>query len=139
MFNKILKLGLKKGRIRKIICQRLLRFFYQTEIGLHAKIGENVNFAHKGFGCVISNGATIGKGTWIEANVVIGQTEKSNGVAPKIGENVYIGAGAILLGDITIGDGAKIAAGSVVITNVDNDVTVAGVPAKPIVKKKEKL
>ncbi|WP_443741752.1 serine O-acetyltransferase, partial [Tractidigestivibacter sp.] len=48
------------------------------------------------------------------------------------GNNVMVGAGAIVLGNITIGDNAKVAAGSVVVHDVPRDVTVAGVPAKVV-------
>ena len=51
---------------------------------------------------------------------------------PTLGNNVMVGAGAIVLGNITIGDNAKVAAGSVVVHDVPRDVTVAGVPAKVV-------
>ena len=50
--------------------------------------------------------------------------------APVIGSNVYIGAGAKVLGDITVGDGARIGANAVVLSNVPPQCTVVGIPAQ---------
>jgi serine O-acetyltransferase len=54
--------------------------------------------------------------------------------APVIGDNVYLGPGAVLVGDITIGDNVSVGANSVVATSLEDGVTVLGVPAR-VVKK----
>jgi serine O-acetyltransferase len=65
--------------------------------------------------------------------VTLGGTGKQTGNRhPKIGDGVLLGTGCHVLGNIKIGVGAKVAAGSVVLENVPAHVTVAGVPAKPI-------
>jgi len=77
--------------------------------------------------------SVVGDNCSILHGVTLGGTGKSRGDRhPKIGKNVLIGAGATILGNITVGDGARIAAGSVVLKDVQPQCTVAGVPAKPI-------
>ena len=61
-----------------------------------------------------------------------GSGKESGDRHPKVGNGVLIGAGAKLLGNICIGDGAKIGAGSVVLDDVDGHTTVVGVPARPV-------
>jgi len=58
-------------------------------------------------------------------------SEMGNGV-PVIGDNVYIGCGAVILGDVDIGDGSTIGANSVVLSDVPQGATVAGVPAEVV-------
>lgn len=90
-----------------------------------------VTFMHSGLGVVIGDGVKIGENCKIYSNVVIGSRERKDGswANPVVGENVVIGTGAILLGDITIGDDAVIAAGSVVLESVPPSAMVAGNPA----------
>ena len=69
------------------------------------------------------------------AEVTLGGSGKESGDRhPKVGKNVLIGAGAKLLGNIKIGEGAKIGAGSVVLTDVPAHTTFVGVPAKQVGK-----
>jgi serine O-acetyltransferase len=99
--------------------------------------------ARIGFGIMMdhANGIVIGETAVIEDNVsmlhdvTLGGTGKTGGDRhPKIKSHVMIGAGAKVLGNITIGEGARIASGSVVLENVPPHVTVAGVPARVIGK-----
>lgn len=69
----------------------------------------------------------------IMQQVTIGQTAASLG--PKIGMNVYIGAGAKVLGEVTIGDGAQIGANAVVLIDVPANCTAVGVPARVVQSK----
>lgn len=77
-------------------------------------------------GIIIAHDAVIGKNVTIYQQVTVGH--KNNG-APKIGNNVEIGAGAKLLGNITIGNNTKIGANAVVLRNIPDGCLVAGVPA----------
>ncbi len=92
---------------------------------------EGVYVCHNGFGIVINPDTKIGKGTVIQHSVTIGVNDPKRR-APIIGENVFIGCRACVLGDITIGNNVKIGAGAVVISDVPDGCTVVGVPAKII-------
>ncbi len=82
-------------------------------------------------GLVVGETAVVGNNCSFLHAVTLGGSGKETGDRhPKIGENVLIGAGAKVLGNITVGDGSRIAAGSVVLADVPPNVTVAGVPAK---------
>jgi len=89
-----------------------------------------VYFCHKAFGVVINPGAKIGYGTYIQHGVTIGERDDiENHKAPVIGKNVYVGAHAMIIGDITVGDNAKIGAGAVVLKDVPAGTTAVGIPA----------
>jgi len=105
---------------------------FGVDINPAAKIGCGVMLDHA-TGFVMGETAVIGNDCSILQGVTLGGTGKSDEDRhPKIGERVLIGAGASILGNIEIGNGAKIAAGSVVLKPVDENCTVAGVPAKPV-------
>jgi serine O-acetyltransferase len=91
------------------------------------EIGKNTRFAHNGLGVIVHDKCTIGHDTVIQANVVIGG---KGGKAPVIGNYCYIGAGAVLLGDINIGDDAIIGANAVVTHSVPQGMIALGVPAR---------
>jgi serine O-acetyltransferase len=94
-----------------------------------AQIGRRFTIDH-GIGVVIGGTAIIGDDCLIYQNVTLGMTGKHGGKRhPTLGNGVLIGANATVLGNITIGDNARVGAGSVVVHDVPNDVTVAGVPA----------
>lgn len=82
---------------------------------------------------VVSGKARIGRNCRMHSGVNIGATDDG---APIIGDNVYIGPGAKIFGDITIGDNVKVGANSVVNQSFPSNVVIAGVPAK-IVKSSE--
>lgn len=95
-----------------------------------AQIGSGVMVDH-GSGVVIGETTVIDDDVSILQNVTLGGTGKHRGDRhPKIRSGVMIGAGATILGNIEIGSMSKVAAGSVVLTNVPSHCTVAGVPAK---------
>lgn len=85
----------------------------------------------------IINANTIGRGCIIRHNTTIGNTNELLDHVPIIGNNVNIGAGAIIIGKICIGDNVTIGAGSVVVKDVPNNCIVAGNPAKIIRYKNE--
>jgi serine O-acetyltransferase len=97
-----------------------------------AQIGRRFTIDH-GIGVVIGGTAIIGDDCLIYQNVTLGMTGKHGGKRhPTLGNGVLIGANATVLGNITIGDNARVGAGSVVVHDVPNDVTVAGVPASVV-------
>ena len=106
------------------------RFFTAVEIHPAAKIGRRFFIDH-GFGVVIGETAEVGDDVLMYQGVVLGGTSLEKGKRhPTIGNNVVIGAGAILLGPITVGEGARVGAGSVVLKDVEPHTVVVGVPAR---------
>jgi len=97
-----------------------------SEVHRDAKIAEGTQFPHLN-GVVVHQGAEIAPRCMIMQQVTLGQTGTSG--APKVGEGVYIGAGARVLGDISIGDNARIGANAVVLKDVPANATAVGVPA----------
>ena len=105
---------------------------FQCDINPNAKIGRGIFLDHA-TGFVVGETAVIDDDVSILHDVTLGGTGKENEDRhPKIRSGVMIGAGAKILGNIEIGKCARIAAGSVVIKPVPNNVTVAGVPAKVV-------
>ena len=106
----------------------------KTGIEIHpaAKIGKNLFIDH-GVGVVIGETTIIGDNCTIYQGVVLGGTGKEKGKRhPTIKNNVVIGAGSIILGNITIEDNVKIGAGAVVLENVPKNSTVVGMKARII-------
>jgi serine O-acetyltransferase len=105
---------------------------FQCDIHPAAKVGRGIFLDHA-TGLVVGETAVIGNDVSILHDVTLGGTGKDHGDRhPKIADGVLIGAGAKIIGNIEIGRCARIAAGSVVINPVPNNVTVAGVPAKVV-------
>ncbi|MBF6593353.1 MAG: serine O-acetyltransferase [Thermaceae bacterium] len=103
-----------------------------TGIEIHpgAKIGRRVVIDH-GMGIVVGETAEIGDDVLMFHGVTLGGTGFGRGKRhPTIGSNVVLGAGAKILGPITVGDGAKVGAGSVVLQNVPPGATAVGLPAR---------
>ncbi len=106
------------------------RFLTGVEIHPGAMIGRRVVIDH-GMGVVIGETAEVGDDVLIYMGVVLGGTALENVKRhPTIGNNVIIGSGAIILGPIRIGSGAKVGAGSVVVRSVPPGATVVGVPGR---------
>lgn len=134
---------------------RIARFFYKrkhfwiaryisekakrkTGIEIHpgAIIGKNLFIDH-GMGVVIGETAVIGDDVTIFHGVTLGGTGKEKGKRhPTIGNNVFIGSGSKILGNIQIGNYAKIGANAVVLTDIPDNTTVVGIPGK-IIKNNE--
>ena len=93
------------------------------------KIGKELQLVHIG-NILIHPDSTIGDRCIIQHNVTLAKNMDKNDGAPKIGDDVFIGTGAVVLGDITVGNGARIAANSLVITDVPAGATAIGVPAR---------
>lgn len=101
-------------------------------IRLHreVKIGKGFHLIHSG-NIQIHPNTVIGDYCGIQQDVTLGTAMERKG-APIIGNNVYIGKGATILGKVTIGDGVRIAANTLVIDNVPPNTTAIGVPARVI-------
>lgn len=106
----------------------------RTGIEIHpaARIAPGVFIDH-GMGVVIGETAEVGEGSVIYQGVTLGGTGKQAGKRhPTVGKNCVISAGAKVLGDISIGDYAKVGAGAVVLRDVPAHATVVGVPARVV-------
>ena len=120
---------IKLKLLARIISQ-MARFFTGIEIHPAAKIEGGVFIDH-GSGVVIGETAEVHKGTVIYQGVTLGGTGKEHGKRhPTIMENVTLSAGAKVLGGFTVGKGAKIGAGAVVLKEVPPYATVVGVPGR---------
>ena len=119
-----------KLRLLARIISQTARFFTGVEIHPAAKIEGGVFIDH-GSGVVIGETAEVHKGTVIYQGVTLGGTGKERGKRhPTIMENVTLSAGAKVLGGFTVGKGAKIGAGAVVLKEVPPYATVVGVPGR---------
>lgn len=108
------------------------RFFTGIEIHPGAKIGYGFFIDH-GMGVVIGETAVIGNNVTLFQGVTLGGTGKEKGKRhPTLGNNIVVGVGAKILGDIVIGDNVKIGANSVVLESVPPDATVVGVPGRVV-------
>jgi serine O-acetyltransferase len=105
---------------------------FQTDIHPAARIGRGIFLDHA-TGLVVGMTATIDDNVSMLQDVTLGGTGKERGDRhPKIRRGVLIGAGAKILGNIEVGECARVAAGSVVLQSVPHNTTVAGVPAKVV-------
>jgi len=130
----------KKGWI---LVPRLISYFgrFLTGIEIHpgATIGEGLFIDH-GTGIVIGETAEIGKNVTLYQGVTLGGTGKEKGKRhPTIGNNVVVASGAKVLGSFSVGDHAKIGAGSVVLKPVPAYATVVGIPGKVVLMHGKKV
>ncbi|WP_148550584.1 serine O-acetyltransferase EpsC [Paraclostridium bifermentans] len=139
--------------VHALICHRIAHHFYKykmffiarfisqvnrfiTGIEIHpgATIGSGILIDH-GMGVVIGETAEVGNRVTIYHGTTLGGTGKDSGKRhPTVGDNVVIGAGAKVLGPITIGENSKVGANAVVLKDVPPNSTVVGIPGK-IIKK----
>src|SRR5690625_3102802 len=119
--------------IARLISQ-INRFFTGIEIHPGAKIGRRFFIDH-GMGVVIGETCEIGDNVTIYQGVTLGGTGKEKGRRhPTLKDNVLVATGAKVLGSITIGEHAKIGAGSVVLKDVPEYSTVVGIPGRVVVQ-----
>ncbi|MGN1348631.1 MAG: serine O-acetyltransferase EpsC [Acutalibacteraceae bacterium] len=117
--------------IARLISQRCVR---KTNIEIHpgAQIGRRFFIDH-GTGVVIGETAVIGDDCTIYQGVTLGGTGKDKGKRhPTLGNNVMVGAGAKVLGPFKVGDNSNIAAGSVVLSEIPENSTAVGSPARVV-------
>nr|WP_242042948.1 serine O-acetyltransferase [Leptolyngbya sp. FACHB-60] len=121
------------------IISHLARFLTGIEIHPGATIGKGVFIDH-GMGVVIGETAIIGDYALIYQGVTLGGTGKEVGKRhPTLGDNVVVGAGAKVLGNIYLGHNVRIGAGSVVLREVPSDCTVVGVPGRIVYRAGERV
>lgn len=114
----------------------IARFFTGIEIHPGAIIGKGLFIDH-GMGVVIGETTEIGDNVILYQGVTLGGTGNDHGKRhPTIGNNVIIGAGAKILGNINIADNTKVGANAVVLKSTNRNSTVVGIPAKEIKKYK---
>jgi serine O-acetyltransferase len=115
-----------------LIAQKTIEICTGISLPYSATIGERFYIGHFG-GIIVNANAVIGHNCNISQGVTIGVSgiEHKRGV-PKIGNNVYIGVNAVVVGKIYVGDGAVIGANSLVTKDVLSNTTVQGVPAVKI-------
>lgn len=119
-------------RLAGRLLSNLSRFWTGIEIHPGAAIGRRFFIDH-GMGVVIGETSEIGDDVLLYQGVVLGgTTHEKRKRHPTLGNNVVVGAGATLLGAITIGDGARVGAGSVVVQSVPPGATVVGIPGRAV-------
>ena len=127
------KLYLKGWVLIPRMISNLGRFLTGIEIHPGATIGEGLFIDH-GTGIVIGETAELGRNVTLYQGVTLGGTGKEKGKRhPTIGNNVVVASGAKVLGSFTVGDHAKIGAGSVVLKAVPAYATVVGIPGRAVV------
>jgi serine O-acetyltransferase len=113
----------------------LARWLTGIEIHPAARLGRRLVIDH-GMGVVIGETAEIGDDCYLYHQVTLGVARTMTGKRhPTVGNNVIIGAGAKVLGPITVGDNARIGSNSVVVDPVPPDTTVVGIPARPVYRR----
>src|SRR5262249_475408 len=113
---------------------QVARLLTGIEIHPGAEIGRRLFIDH-GMGTVIGETATVGDDVTLYQGVTLGGTGKEKGKRhPTIGNNVSIGSGAKILGNITIGDNCRVGADSVVLRNVPENSTIVGVPGHIVLR-----
>jgi len=121
------------------LISHIARFLTGIEIHPGAQIGKGVFIDH-GMGVVIGETAIVGDYTLIYQGVTLGGTGKQSGKRhPTLGNNVVVGAGAKVLGNLQIGDNVRIGAGSVVLRDVPSDCTVVGIPGRIVYRSGVKI
>jgi len=110
----------------------LNKLLYGCVIGRHAEFDEGFVLMHP-VGVVINSKVKGGKYIVLESGVVIGAADNGLPVkVPTLGDNIFIGSGAKILGDIKIGNNVKVGANAVVIKDVPDNSTVVGIPARVV-------
>src|SRR5450830_2035852 len=119
------------------LSSHIARFLTGIEIHPGATIGRRVFIDH-GMGVVIGETAEIGDDCTLYHGVTLGGTSWNKGKRhPTLGNGVVLGAGAKILGPITIGDGARVGSNAVVVKSVPPGATAAGIPARILVEEKK--
>nr|WP_275592226.1 serine O-acetyltransferase [Bacillus atrophaeus] len=121
------------------LVSQISRFFTGIEIHPGATIGRRFFIDH-GMGVVIGETCEIGNNVTVFQGVTLGGTGKEKGKRhPTIKDDALIATGAKVLGSITVGEGSKIGAGSVVLHNVPDFSTVVGIPGRVVVQNGQKI
>lgn len=122
----------KCGGIAQVL-KNINRVLYACDISYKADIAGLLNLPHQGLGVVIGDGCVIGKNVTIRQNVTIGgKTVDGSYRYPILGNDVMVGAGAVIIGKVFIGDNCNIGANSVVLKDVPANMIVVGIPGRII-------
>jgi serine O-acetyltransferase len=111
-----------------LLFQYINKLLNHCVIGIKADFGPGFVLMHP-TGVVINSKVTGGTGVVLESGVVIGDDK---GCSPVLGNNLFVGAGGKIIGALTVGDNVKVGANAVVVKSVDSNLTVVGIPARPI-------
>lgn len=120
-------------KLASFVANKCCEIFMEMCIDPQASIGPGLYIGHIG-GVHINPQAVLGRNCDVAHRVTIGASAMGRQGAPIVGDDVYIGTGATLVGKIKIGDGAKIAANTLVISNIPAGATVMGVPGRIIMR-----
>lgn len=112
-----------------LLMRALIRILFSCDLPYQVEIGVGTTFPHDGLGIVMHHNTKIGRNCKILHGTTFGGRSGLNG-APFICDNVLIGAHAILLGPITVGENAVVGAGSIVLSDVPANAVVVGNPAR---------
>jgi len=123
---------LKKIPLVPALIKVMVFLIFNSVIPASVRMGKGTRFMYGGIGCVIHKRAVIGERVCLGQGITIGRKLKES--CPVIGNDIYIGAGARILGNIKVGNNVIIGANSVVVTDIPQNSIVAGAPAK-VVKK----
>jgi serine O-acetyltransferase len=115
-----------------LILHKMSEVLFGISIGAPAKIGRRLNIEH--FGCIIVHGsAVIGDDCMLRQGVTIGNRHMDRPLeAPVLGNRVNVGAGAKILGKLKIGDDVSIGANAVVLSDIPSNCAAVGIPAKVV-------
>lgn len=124
----------RRGARRSARLVKALNFvLFKAIIPPELEAGDDLRLGHYGFGVVIHPNTTIGRNVFLGHQVTLGtDVDLRDPRRMTIGDDVNVGAGAIVLGPVTIGRGAVIGAGAVVTQDVPPDTIVVGVPARRV-------
>lgn len=120
------------------LLQGMIFVLFNSFVPYTAEIGEGSKFAYGGMGCVVHKRAKIGDRVLIGQNTTIGRSLDPEDI-PVIGNDVYISAGARIIGNIHIGNNVIIGANAVVNKSVEDNCIVAGVPVRVVRKVDESI
>ena len=110
-----------------------LRLIIGAEFPAAVQCGPGLRLPHAGRMVIINPQCTIGARATIYHGVTLGGSGDDPTTVPHLGDDVYVGSGASIIGGVRVGHRAKIGAGAVVVKDVPDDATVVGVPARQIV------
>jgi serine O-acetyltransferase len=120
-------------KVVSFVGNKFCEVFMEMMIDPQATIGGGLYIGHIG-GVHINPEAVLGRNCDLAHRITIGASAMGRKGIPILGDDVYVGTGAALVGKIKIGNGAKIAANSLVMTNVPAGATVMGVPARVVMQ-----
>jgi serine O-acetyltransferase len=103
-------------------------------IGVRAEFGPGFVLIHP-IGVVINSSTRGGRNVWVESGVVIGDNK---GLSPTLGDDIFIGSGAKIIGGVQLGNGARVGANAVVLHDVAAGTTVVGIPARVLARAESK-